>query len=81
MWASPGLKTLGERFLPQLTIYSACIDAELRRRLSDRVPGPGDAGDPPLRFQQPRFKIQAPACLALWAVAAAKPSMREPGCS
>jgi uracil phosphoribosyltransferase len=41
--ASPGLKNLGERYA-DLTIYTACIDAELdaRHRI---LPGLGDAGD------------------------------------
>lgn len=41
--ASPGLKSLGERYA-DLTLYTACIDAELdgQHRI---VPGLGDAGD------------------------------------
>ena len=38
--ASPGLKTLGERF-PQLTLYSACIDPELDDQ-NRPLPGLGD---------------------------------------
>ena len=41
--ASPGLKTLGERY-SDLTIYTGCIDAELDEQLRI-VPGLGDAGD------------------------------------
>ena len=41
--ASPGLKTLGERYA-DLTIYTACIDAELDGA-HQIVPGLGDAGD------------------------------------
>jgi len=51
--ASPGLKTLGERF-PQLTIYSACIDAELDDAFRI-VPGLGDAGDRLFGSQQPQI--------------------------
>ncbi|MCP9816986.1 uracil phosphoribosyltransferase [Synechococcus sp. GreenBA-s] len=41
--ASPGLKVLGERFA-DLTLYTACIDAELDAAFRI-VPGLGDAGD------------------------------------
>ena len=41
--ASPGLKTLGERY-SDLTIYTGCIDAELDEQLRI-VQGLGDAGD------------------------------------
>lgn len=41
--ASPGLKVLGERFA-DLTLYTACIDAELDTAFRI-VPGLGDAGD------------------------------------
>ncbi|NQV09619.1 MAG: uracil phosphoribosyltransferase [Cyanobacteria bacterium] len=51
--ASPGLKALGERF-PQLTLYSACIDAELDDGYRI-VPGLGDAGDRLFGSQQPQI--------------------------
>jgi uracil phosphoribosyltransferase len=41
--ASPGLQRLAERF-PQLTVYTACIDADLDGAFRI-VPGLGDAGD------------------------------------
>ena len=49
--ASPGLKTLGERY-GDLTIYTGCIDAELdeQQRI---VPGLGDAAERLYGFLQP----------------------------
>jgi uracil phosphoribosyltransferase len=44
--ASPGLKLLGERF-PELTIYCACIDAELDASSGNPLPG---IGNPALRL-------------------------------
>ncbi|MCT0199251.1 uracil phosphoribosyltransferase [Synechococcus sp. CS-1325] len=41
--ASPGLRALADRF-PQLTVYTACIDADLDEAFRI-VPGLGDAGD------------------------------------
>ncbi len=41
--ARPGLNTLGQRF-PHLTLYTACIDADLDADFRI-VPGLGDAGD------------------------------------
>lgn len=51
--AAPGLKRLGETF-PDLTLYTACIDAELDAAFRI-VPGLGDAGDRLCGTQSPHF--------------------------
>jgi uracil phosphoribosyltransferase len=51
--AGPGLRALGERF-PRLTVYTACIDAELDDALRI-VPGLGDAGDRLFGSESPEF--------------------------
>lgn len=57
--ASPGLRTLAERF-PRLTIYTACIDAELDDSLRI-VPGLGDAGDRLFGSESAEFPPRQPA--------------------
>jgi len=71
--ASPGLKTLGKRF-SQLTIYSACIDAELDDAFGScrawAMPATASFGSQ----AAPAFKIQALACGSMAVAAAGKPS-------
>jgi uracil phosphoribosyltransferase len=57
--AGPGLRTLGERF-PRLTVYTACIDAELDDAYRI-VPGLGDAGDRLFGSESPEFPPPNPA--------------------
>lgn len=57
--ASPGLKTLGERF-PQLTLYTGCIDPELDGAFRI-VPGLGDAGDRLCGSESSGFPAEAQA--------------------
>ncbi|MCP9850555.1 uracil phosphoribosyltransferase [Cyanobium sp. Morenito 9A2] len=51
--ATPGLRKLGEQF-PDLTLYAACIDAELDGSFRI-VPGLGDAGDRLYGTQSPHY--------------------------